>query len=103
MRQKHVFYEVAKNRLASRLTRIMGAYRLGNLSMHTALLQSEKAMHTTMSDIEHYAITVQARRDLGDAFTPLSREDYEKLEQEITRKNREFEAILKDAKTQEGH
>jgi ClpP class serine protease len=55
-------------------------------------------MRTTMNDIQRYTVSVLARRDLGPAFTPLSGEDYEKLEQEITRKNREFEAILKDAK-----
>jgi len=99
MKQKHVFYELAKNRLVSRLTRIMGAYRLGNISKAMALTQSEKAFRDVMVEIQRYTQEIQAKRDLGDAFKPLSPEALSKLEEEITVKQRQFEEILKDAKT----
>jgi hypothetical protein len=99
MRQKHAFYDLAKNRLVNRLTRILGAYRLGNITMAEALEQSETAFRTAMREINRYTVEVQAKRDLGETFKPLSPRALRKLEGEIQRKQKEFEAILKDAKT----
>jgi len=98
MRQKHVFYELAKNRLIARLTRIMGAYRLGNITMKQALTQSEKAMRTILTDIKRYTTEIQAKRDLGDGLKPLGPEALRKLEEEIAVKQDEFRAILRDCR-----
>ena len=99
MRRKHVYYDLAKTRLVNRLIRIMGAYRLGNISLKTALQQSSKAFHTILADVQRYTVHVQARRDLGDAFKPLSAEALQQLEDEIAVKQQVFKEILKDAKT----
>jgi hypothetical protein len=55
VKQKHIFYELAKNRLVARLTRIMGAYRLGNITRTQALVQSEKAFRGVMAEIQRYS------------------------------------------------
>ena len=98
MRQKHVFYDFAKTRLVNRLTRIMGAYRLGNISKPEALRQSEKAFRNVSAEIQRYTTEIQAKRDLGSALKPLSPEAIRKLEVEIKVKQEQFEAILKDVK-----
>ena len=98
MRQKHVFYELAKTRLVNRLTRIAGAYHLGNLSLTQALAQSEQAFRNVSAEIQRYTTEIQAKRDLGSALKPLSPEAIRKLEVEIKVKQEQFEAILKDVK-----
>jgi len=98
MRQKHVFYELAKKRLIARLTRIMGAYRLGNITMKQALTQSEKTMRTVMVEIQRYTTEIQAKRDLGDALKPLGSEALHKLEEELAVKQAEFREILRDSR-----
>ena len=99
MKQKHAFYELAKTRLVNRLTRIAGAYRLGNITMHTALEQSEKAFRKTMKEVNRYTIEFRGKHDLGDAFKPLSGSSLRQLEQEIKRKQSDFKSILMDIKS----
>jgi hypothetical protein len=99
MRQKHIFYELAKNRLVQKLTRIMGAYRLGNITLKKALEQSEVAFIKAMREINRYTFEVQAKRDLGSAFKPLSSENMQQLKREIMVKQEQFRLVLMDAKT----
>jgi len=98
LKQKHVFYDLAKNRLVAKLTRIMGAYRLGNISLEQALLQSGIAFRTVSAEIQRYTTEIQAKRDLGDVLKPLSPEALKQLDAEITVKQKQFEMILRDAK-----
>ena len=98
LKQKHVFYELAAARLVKKLTRIMGAYRLGNLSLKEALAQSEKAFRVVSAEIQRYTTEIQAKRDLGVALKPLSAEAVAKLEKEIMVKQEQFRLVLMDAK-----
>jgi hypothetical protein len=99
MRHKHVFYELAKNRLVARLTRILGAYRLGNISMANALKQSENEFRKISAEIQRYTTEIQAKRDLGPTLKPLSPQSLQKLENQIAVTQQAFKDVLKDSKT----
>jgi len=98
VKQRHVFYELAKNRLVNRLIRIAGSYRLGNISMATALSQSEVALRKVMEEVNRYTVEVLGARYLGGQFKPLSPEALVQLEEDVEVKQREFKAILRDVK-----
>ena len=94
MRQKHVYYETAKNRLTQRLWRILNAYRLHNITMQTALTQSEQQFHKTLTEIQSYTTRILAKRDLGKNMKPLTQQNMKQLEIEITHKQADFKRLL---------
>ena len=94
MRQKHVYYETAKNRLTQRLWRILNSYRLHNITMQTALTQSEQQFHKTLEEIQSYTTRILGKRDLGKNMKPLTKQDLTNLQTEITRKQSDFKRLL---------
>jgi hypothetical protein len=94
---RYVALEMAQDRLTSRLTRIKGAYKLGNITKQEALKQSENAFLECFKEVMKFTEQTTVTRDLGPHHKQLKSQQLGALKREVKRKQLDFQKVLEDA------